>query len=505
MVSESCGNPSVEVEAIMSRRPKYDKSKICIKCKVNNGAIVVRHAVYCKECFPALLSSKVKRILEPHINPKPELSRKKSLKASGNLLVGFSGGLGSTTLLDLISRIYLSNRMEIKEEGVAKPRGGKGHPRNEPVWKKVTVCYVEIAAGFPEMIDRTETIQQLVQEKFEALDFIPLRIENAFDPTWWDRVGGKPTSGMNADLINDDLFVSTVFDSLASEPVQKLRSYISALPTHTAIDSTIHTLIRILLLYTARSTQSSHLLLGTNLTSLSINLISSIAQGGGFSVREEAQEEWKSDSMETVRLIRPLQEITMKECSMWAWWNNLRVLGKQRHPGVKQGIGALTKDFIVGLERDYPSTVSTIARTCAKLAPRVEASGLCILCERRGHSSPLQPGIQEWESRISIRATAPSPPSHFSDSSSLLQSLTPYLCYSCHTTLMSRSSKGVSGNITNTSLPFPVWASARLHDSLSDAAISVQLDVKQADDEIWLTRKVDSNEMKAAIGEFLLV
>ncbi|KAJ3866017.1 hypothetical protein EV359DRAFT_72063 [Lentinula novae-zelandiae] len=473
----SCGNPSVEVEAIMSRRPKYDKSKICIKCKVNNGAIVVRHAVYCKECFPALLSSKVKRILEPQINPKPELSRKKSLKASGNLMVGFSGGLGSTTLLDLISRIYLSNRMEIKEEGIAKPRGGKGHPRNEPVWKKVTVCYVEIAAGFSGMTDRTETIQQLVQEKFEALDFIPLRLENAFDPTWWDR---------------------TFFPT--SEPVQRLRSYISALPTHTAIDSTIHTLIRILLLYTARSTRSSHLLLGTSLTSLSINLISSISQGGGFSVREEAQEEWRSDSMETVRLIRPLQEITMKECSMWAWWNNLRVLGKQRHPGVKQGIGALTKDFIVGLERDYPSTVSTIARTCAKLAPRVGASGSCILCER-----PLQPGVQEWESRISIRATAPSSPSHSSDSFSLLQSLTPYLCYSCHTTLMSRSSKGVSGNITNTSLPLPVWASARLHIPPSDAAISVQLDVKEADDEIWLTRKVDPNEMKAAIGEFLLV
>lgn len=402
------------------------------------------------------------------------------------------------------------------------------------------------------MTDRTETIQQLVQEKFEALDFIPLRLENAFDPTWWDRVGGKPTSDMNADLINDgaldplqiiiisisdsDLFVSTVFDSPTSEPVQRLRSYISALPTHTAIDSTIHTLIRILLLYTARSTRSSHLLLGTSLTSLSINLISTIAQGGGFSVREEAQEEWRSDSMETVRLIRPLQEITMKECSMWAWWNNLRVVGKQRHPGVKQGIGALTKgapssmryenfisfkssDFIVGLERDYPSTVSTIARTCAKLAPRVGASGSCILCERRGHSllyhstatdntrlvRPLQPGVQEWESRISIRATAPSSPSHSSDSFSLLQSLTPYLCYSCHATLMSRSSKGVSGNITNTSLPLPVWASARLHISPSDAAICVQLDVKEADDEIWLARKVDPNEMKAAIGEFLLV
>lgn len=101
-----------------------------------------------RECFPALLGSKVKRSLDSHINTKSETSRKKSLKASGNLLIGFSGGLGSTVLLDLISKIYLSSRTEIESEG-NKQRGGKDHPRNEPVWKEASVCYVEISAGFP--------------------------------------------------------------------------------------------------------------------------------------------------------------------------------------------------------------------------------------------------------------------------------------------------------------------------------------------------------------------
>lgn len=42
----------------------------------------------------------------------------------------------------------------------------------------------------------------------------------------------------------------------------------------------------------------------------------------------------------------------------------------------------INQDFIVGLERDYPSTVSTIARTCAKVKPKDEAQDVCALCER---------------------------------------------------------------------------------------------------------------------------
>jgi cytoplasmic tRNA 2-thiolation protein 2 len=40
-------------------------------------------------------------------------------------------------------------------------------------------------------------------------------------------------------------------------------------------------------------------------------------------------------------------------------------------------------DFIVALERDYPSTVNAIARTCGKLVPKGEsAESRCVLCQR---------------------------------------------------------------------------------------------------------------------------
>ena len=127
-----------------------------------------------------------------------------------------------------------------------------------------------------------------------------------------------------------------------------LQTYLSSLPTQTAIHSATQILVRLLLLYTAASRRASHVLLGTSLTSLSVNLISGIAQGAGFSVAEEAMEEWcgegeSGESTPPIRIVRPLRDVGMKECAIWAWWCGLRVVGRERYLGGTQGIGSLTR------------------------------------------------------------------------------------------------------------------------------------------------------------------
>jgi cytoplasmic tRNA 2-thiolation protein 2 len=91
------------------------------------------------------MATKFRRTLEPSINIVPDGPRKKGLKPAGNLCLAFSGGLGSTVLLDLVSRSYFSHQAP-EEEGA---RGGKDHPRNVGVWKKATVCYVELCNALP--------------------------------------------------------------------------------------------------------------------------------------------------------------------------------------------------------------------------------------------------------------------------------------------------------------------------------------------------------------------
>lgn len=90
------------------------------------------------------MTFKFRRALEPFVNAKPDGPRRTALKPTGNLLVGFSGGLGSTVLFDLVNRCYVNPDPEL-----VTSEGGKDHPRNERVWKQVTVCYIEVSDALP--------------------------------------------------------------------------------------------------------------------------------------------------------------------------------------------------------------------------------------------------------------------------------------------------------------------------------------------------------------------
>ena len=97
-----------------------------------------------RECFTPLVESRFRKAFEPFINQQSE-RRRTILKPSGDLLLGFSGGLGSNVLLDLVHKTYLSEK-KLDEE-----KGGKEHPRKDKVWRKVRVCYVDVSDAFPEV------------------------------------------------------------------------------------------------------------------------------------------------------------------------------------------------------------------------------------------------------------------------------------------------------------------------------------------------------------------
>ncbi|TFK20282.1 hypothetical protein FA15DRAFT_625622 [Coprinopsis marcescibilis] len=525
-MSTSCGNPAVEEDALMMRKAKFDRSKQCVKCKERQGNIVIRHAVYCKPCFFPLIVARFRKTLEPVVNPKPDGPRKKGLKASGSLVIGFSGGVGSTVLLDLVAKSYF--HAPSGDEENAKPRGGSAHPRNltgkdSSIWKGIpAVCYIELSGVVPGSMDKIEEARKIVekysvQEGSFSFDFIPVRIEDAFNEAWWAELEGVDLStaarSLGIDIADEFIPLSNLPSSstATSTPLEALQNYLSSLPTQTAKESAIQTLTRMLLLYTAASRNASHLLLGTSLTTLSINLISGISQGSGFSVNEEAYEEWthqpRSLGAESggvpskVRIVRPLRDVGSKECGFWMWWCHLNAVGKKRLASGKQSIVSLARDFIMGLEQDFPSTVSTIARTCAKVTPKQKSDTTCILCER-----PAQHDAQEWKARISIRSYCdeafkdsghPLPP-HLNEfpqgkeiahnGSSLLATK---LCYACHTTFTSRSSrgnmtgKGGDHSISNV-IPLPTWT------------------LTTVESEILASRKLDRKDMRKQIQDFIL-
>jgi len=129
----------------------------------------------------------------------------------------------------------------------------------------------------------------------------------------------------------------------------------------------------------------------------------------------------------------------------------------------------------MGLEKDYPSTVSTITRTCAKLVSKDEPAGTCSICQRSvvairilfvhpaDRRRPMQGGLDRWKSQISIRSltevTPTEPPQDL-----LSRSLVPLLCYSCQGTLTSQNSKSISTTERGATVSLPVWTQAKLMD-----------------------------------------
>jgi cytoplasmic tRNA 2-thiolation protein 2 len=94
-----------------------------------------------------MVGLKFRKVLEPVINPAHNKRTKLSqtLEASGDLCMGFSGGIGSSILLGMIWRIYIHDWNEVPG---SNEKGGTKKPYRPPVWKRIRVVYVEQSSAY---------------------------------------------------------------------------------------------------------------------------------------------------------------------------------------------------------------------------------------------------------------------------------------------------------------------------------------------------------------------
>ena len=150
----------------VGRRP-YDRTKNCVKCKVNSGRIVIQHSVYCRyttlvvaahkvlvplisfhrSCFVPLMSNKFCHALDQSLDLSSYAS---TIEQGSNVFIGFSGGSGSAVLLDLTMRNCIGP-LDLLASG-QQYRGLKKPPtKRQLVWKKTYVGFVDISGAFPHV------------------------------------------------------------------------------------------------------------------------------------------------------------------------------------------------------------------------------------------------------------------------------------------------------------------------------------------------------------------
>ncbi|KAH9247999.1 hypothetical protein BASA81_014374 [Batrachochytrium salamandrivorans] len=293
------------------------KPGLCNKCKVAKPSVVVKRAEFCSSCFIGSVAHRFRGNLA-----------KSTLPDNSKLMLAFSGGPCSRAMLHT-----MASYCQLDPD----------NPRKKRRFPDFCVCYVDQSSLFPDHVSEISKIKSIVESYHRELHIV--KLEDVFDEH-------------NATILNRD--VATM------ETGQMIQKSLELMQQ----DSN-----------EARKHGCTGLVLGDSSTAIAIRVIANTSKGRGLSLPADiGDSDWHRD----VHLLRPMRDILSKEIGIF---NHLCKLETVAHTSfatllpTKTSIDRLSQDFIVGLEQDFPATVSTIARTAFKINTDHMTKKICPLCE----------------------------------------------------------------------------------------------------------------------------
>jgi cytoplasmic tRNA 2-thiolation protein 2 len=176
-------------------------------------------------------------------------------------------------------------------------------------------------------------------------------------------------------------------------------THISSDTSDTTLDLAWHAKTKIFF-ETAKELGCSKIYTGENSTKTAIRIIEYTAKGRGYSLPYDVRRNDAYRETLGICLVRPLAELTLKEVAFFCRFNGLLDQAIALHPKHHSfslgsaSIASATEHFIMGLERDYSSTVSTVAKTASKFTTGItqkREGKRCRICD-----CLVPEGIAEW-------------------------------------------------------------------------------------------------------------
>ncbi|KAJ2780087.1 Cytoplasmic tRNA 2-thiolation protein 2 [Coemansia interrupta] len=398
----------------------------CIKCKTAKPNVTIRGCLYCKPCFVSASIVKFRGALKKS-NGRIDAQRRQQHGVSDpqRLMVALSGGPSSTAMLNLVVD-YQQSVTQRSGDFVQPPYADivVGHIDESALFNVPEGAVRSIADGRTFCEASLEDIFSASTDRDVLLQIVRASMASEKQPQ--QQNGG----GFSAQIIRDS--------DNHTPPRERLRQLFSALDSDTSRESLLDAIRTFLLVRLARAHHCAVLLLGDSATRIATRVVSLTSCGRGFSLPFEIASE--SSWFDGVTMIRPMRDFIAKEVAFfnrWAGYASVVVPTFTTSAPVHASIDRLSESFVVGLDRDFSSTVSTVCRTVQKLEPRAEALAACpcIVC-----GMPAEPDAQDWRSRLTVgQAAAPASSSAGFDISS-------HLCYSCQN-ILHFSESGDSGGL----------------------------------------------------------
>ncbi|XP_025193883.1 cytoplasmic tRNA 2-thiolation protein 2-A [Melanaphis sacchari] len=305
----------------------------CRKCLIKDGNVVLQKKyVYCKTCFVTMVTHKF----------RATLGKSKLVNRGERVLVCVSGSQSSVSLLHMVwTGLQQSTYKRLTFDPV--------------------VLYIDESVLHKYPQDQENNIKELF-EKY-GLTYHIVKFAAA---VYSDNCLNEET---HVDLYNDKLqnIFNNISDlTLKEDMLMKLRKY------------AITKLAELLKCTRIMTAENEH--------KLSIQLLSNVALGRGSQTFLDMglAVNNKNNDKTSLITIRPMRNLSAKEISYYALFNNLDDFIHSNFltaTNDDESIQKTTERFVNDLQVDFPSTVSTIFRTGEKISDKSSAIAYCLLCQ----------------------------------------------------------------------------------------------------------------------------
>nr|XP_019598225.1 PREDICTED: cytoplasmic tRNA 2-thiolation protein 2 isoform X2 [Rhinolophus sinicus] len=390
-VGEDYGEPT----SVGPPPPRSGCELKCVKCKEGLPVVVIRVGdAFCRNCFKAFYVHKFRAML----------GKNRLIFPGEKVLLAWSGGPSSSSMVwqvleglsrDSAKRLRFVPGVIYIDEGAVC-----GQSPEDRAQTLVEVKLILQTVGFPWHIIALEEVFSLPPSVLRYFAQEPTGTEGAYKaavdsflqqqhaPAQGEEQLSEPgTQGLQTPA-GPPTAAQTEARPPTAAQTEALSRLFDSVKTLTAKEELLQTLRTHLILHVARTHGYSKVMTGDSCTRLAIKLMTSLALGRGAFLAWDTG--FSDERHGDVVVVRPMRDHTLKEV---AFYNRLFGVPSVFTPAIdtkapeKASIHRLMEAFMLKLQAQFPSTVSTVYRTSEKLlkAPRDSNAGVpagprCLLC-----------------------------------------------------------------------------------------------------------------------------
>ncbi|KAM6118050.1 LOW QUALITY PROTEIN: cytoplasmic tRNA 2-thiolation protein 2 [Pterocles gutturalis] len=409
-----------------------------MKCGQGCAALLIRLGdPFCRNCFREYFVHKFRAML----------GKNRVIFPGEKVLLAVSGGAASSAMLrqvqeglsrETAKKLRFVPSLVYVDEGAV--RGRTPTQREQTLARMETCCRPPASVPLAHLEEALELPPSICSRGWGGTVSPPSYKEavEVIQQQRQDRDSGTTCGHWHQDTLADPRLPPRLPTAACTQELLRL---FEAVETTTAREELLQMLRTHLILQTARTRGYTKVMTGESCTRVAIKLLTNLALGRGAFLAIDTG--FVDDRHGDVLVVRPMRDYTAKEIAFYNHYFDVPtvivppLLTKRRE---KPSIHRLTESFLLGLQEDFPSTVSTVYRTGEKLSPAPakasSESERCLLClcalDIEGEEElALEPTLIVEEPELAENGCCQDAPTAGAESKA---AFIPLLCYGCRLT-----------------------------------------------------------------------